>query len=326
MPQRGDDVRLLKMANDNAKEALRRQTLAGAGANDLNEALQMLRASLGLTGTIARIEAFDISHMQGSDQAAGMVVFQDGRPRPSLYRHFAVDEVTGADDVAALTSVVRRRLSHLKDASFGSRPDLLLIDGGRLQVEAIAQLLRALETDIPVAGMVKDDRHRTRGLVRADGQILELRRPAPTRRQTGSAARHLLRDSADLTTDEGLDNESTYAGQPDTRDLPDLPLLAEAGGIAPEDLALLRLLTAIQDEAHRFAGQYRQKRTKKRQTRFTLEGIPGIGPARRKALLTRFSSITAGSEAEEEAIAAVPGVGSTAAKAVYRHFHPERGD
>jgi len=326
MPQRGDDVRLLKMANDNAREALRRQTLAGAGANDLNEALQMLRASLGLTGTLARIEAFDISHHQGSDQAASMVVFQDGRPRPSLYRHFAVDEVAGADDVAALTSVVRRRLGHLKDDSFGSRPDLLLIDGGRLQVDAIVRLLSILETDIPVAGLVKDDRHRTRGLVRSDGQILELRRSAPDRRQTRPAARHLLRDSADAPAYGRLDAVQSGSGQPDDQALPDEPLLAGTGGIAPEDLSLLRLLTAIQDEAHRFAGQYRQKRTKKRQTRFTLEGIPGIGPVRRKALLTRFSSIKAISEADETALSAVPEVDAAAARAVYRHFHPDRED
>lgn len=295
-PKRGDDTRLLKMANDNAKETLRRQTLAGAGANDLNEAMQMLRSSLGIEGLLSRIEAYDISHLQGSDQAASMVVFQDGRPRPTLYRHFAVDEVTGADDIAALSSVVRRRLSHLQDASFGARPDLLLIDGGRLQVQAIVQLLSGLETEIPVAGLVKDDRHRTRGLVRPDGRIIELRRSPSSR-----LFRPVFRDA---TVEE--------------------PLLTEPAGIAPEDLSLLRLLTAIQDEAHRFAGQYRKKRTMKRQIRFSLESIPGIGPARRRALLTHFSSIRAISEAEESMIAAVPDIGPAAAHSVYQHFHQSK--
>ena len=99
------------------------------------------------------------------------------------------------------------------------------------------------------------------------------------------------------------------------------PLLTEASGIAPEDLSLLRLLTAIQDEAHRFAGQYRKKRTMKRQIRFSLESIPGIGPARRRALLTHFSSIRAISEADELLIAAVPDIGPAAAHSVYQHFH-----
>jgi len=305
VPQRGDDVRLLKMANDNAREALRRQTLVGTGANDLSEALQMLRSSLGIQGNLSRIEAFDISHLQGSDQAASMVVFHDGRPRPTLYRHFAVDESAGADDVAALVSIVRRRLARLQDDAFGARPDLLLIDGGRLQVQAIVQLLAGLETDIPVAGMVKDDRHRTRGLVRPDGRIIELRRSVASRSAGGSSrtARLTLRDAS-----------------PDP--LPDQSLLTKTADIAPEDLSLLRLLTAIQDEAHRFAGNYRKKRTSKRQTRFSLEDIPGIGPARRRSLLTHFSSLKAISEAEEEAIAAVPDIGPSLAKTVYQHFHP----
>lgn len=279
VPQRGDDARLLKMANDNARETLRRQTLIGTGANDLNEAMQMLRGSLGLAGPLTRIEAYDVSHLHGSDSAAAMVVFQDGRPRPSSYRHFSLDEVAAGDDVASMVSIIRRRLARLDDASFGLRPDLMLIDGGRLQVSAIVRLMSDLQTDVPVAGLVKDERHRTRGLVRPDGHIIELRRP------TGSRP-------------------------------------ARSSEIAPEDLSLLRLLTAIQDEAHRFAGQYRKKRTQKRQTKFTLEAIPGIGPARRKALLQHFSSIRSISEATEEALAAVPGLGTAAAKAVHRHFHP----
>jgi excinuclease ABC subunit C len=260
--------------------------------------MQTLRIALDIDGLLSRIEAYDISHLQGSDQTASMVVFQDGRPRPPLYRHFAVDEVAGADDIAALTSVVRRRLAHLQDAAFGTRPDLLLIDGGHLQVQTIVRLLAELDVGIPVAGLVKDDRHRTRGLVRQDGRIIELRRK-PVSRQT----QLVLKDAP-------VEEQS----------------IMEQTGIASEDLSLLRLLTAIQNEAHRFAGQYRKKRTQKRQTRFSLERIPGIGPTRRRALLVHFSSIRAISEAEETAIAAIPGIGPVAARAVYQHFHQTRGE
>lgn len=301
VPQRGEDYQLLKMADTNAKESLRRQTLAGSGARDLDEALRTLASELGITGRLARIEAYDISHMQGEDQAAGLVVFESGKPRRNLYRRFKVDELEGADDPAALVHVLRRRLARLGDNWLGARPDLLLVDGGKVQVNAVSNLLTELDMDIPVAGIVKDEKHRTRGLVRQDGSIIELRRTsAPRSRFAGL----VLRDEA--------------SAEYETR-----KLLTETGGVEPENLSLLRLLTAIQDEAHRFAGQYRAKRSFKRQTRYQLENITGVGAVRRRALLSHFNSIKAISEADEAEIAAVPQIGPALATVIFKHFHPD---
>ncbi len=301
VPQRGEDYQLLKMADTNAKESLRRQTLAGRGARDLDEALRTLASELGITGRLARIEAYDISHLQGEDQAAGLVVFESGKPRRNLYRRFKVDELEGADDPAALVHVIRRRLARLGDNWLGARPDLLLVDGGKVQVNAVSNLLTEMDIDIPVAGLVKDEKHRTRGLVRQDGSIIELRRTnAPRSRFAGLA----LRDEA--------------SAEYETR-----KLLSETGGVEPENLSLLRLLTAIQDEAHRFAGQYRAKRSFKRQTRYQLENIPGVGAVRRRALLSHFGSIKAVSEASEADLAAVPQIGPALATVIFKHFHPD---
>lgn len=336
VPQRGEDHQLLNMASTNARESLRRQTLAGRGANDLSEALRTLASELAITGQLSRIEAYDISHIQGVDQAASLVVFEEGRPRRHLYRRFKVDDIAGADDPAALVSVLSRRLAHLGDHSLGARPDLLLLDGGRLQVQAVSGLLEFLEIDIPVAGIVKDERHRTRGLVRQDGSIVELRRPGTGKsgkagktawgsRVAGRIGKGASAMDAQLAlrgADRGADSRQT-ADEAAEAENEAQALFAETGGIAPENLSLLRLLTAIQDEAHRFAGQYREKRSFKRQTRYKLEDIPGVGPARRRALLSHFSSIKAISEAAEREIAAVPDIGPVLAGVIFRHFHPD---
>lgn len=337
VPQRGEDHQLLNMASANARESLRRQTLAGRGANDLSEALRTLGEQLGIAGQLSRIECYDISHIQGADQAASLVVFEEGRPRRNLYRRFKVDEIEGADDPAALVAVLSRRLAHLGDASLGSRPDLLLLDGGRLQVQAVAGLLELLGVDIPVAGIVKDERHRTRGLVRQDGSIVELRRPGAGRtprgsRSTGRVTGRIGKPSPDMDSrlilrDADRDSDCvavTDAGEADASvegNTDIQALLAETGGIAPENLSLLRFLTAIQDEAHRFAGEYRARRSFKRQTRYRLEDIPGVGPARRRALLSHFTSVKAIAEADEREIAAVPDIGPVLAGVIHRHFH-----
>ncbi len=340
VPQRGEDYQLLKMADTNARESLRRQTLVGRGARDLDEALRTLGAQLGIEGRLSRIEAYDISHIQGVDQAAGLVVFETGKPRRNLYRRFKVDSLESADDPAALVHVIRRRLARLDENWLGARPDLLLVDGGRIQVQAVSDLLAELEIDIPVAGIVKDERHRTRGLVRQDGKIIELRRPGTVRVRPGGRKNLKAGDEyssvgsagarvADAGSDtdlyktaagaEGLTlRDETSDAEYETR-----KLLTETGGIAPEDLSLLRLLTAIQDEAHRFAGKYRANRSFKRQTRYQLESIPGVGAVRRRALLNHFSSIKAISEASEVEIAAVPQIGPALATIIFKHFHPE---
>ena len=173
-------------------------------------------------------------------------------------------------------------------SDFGSRPDLILVDGGRGHVATARQLFNEMGIEVAVAGMVKDERHRTRGLALLDGSIVELR---PSRRL----------------------NEGDYPPADET-----------AGDLGqPEQLALLRLLTAIQDEAHRFAGQYRSKLHKKRSTRFSLEGIRGIGPNRRRLLLQQFQTIKGVSAASLAELESLKGLGSEAALAVFKHFHPE---
>ncbi len=287
-PRRGANSHLLQMAKTNAEESLRRHTLlGGSGQTALQEALQLLS---GFTGQPDRpphrIEAIDISNTGLEDKAASLIVFQDGRPARQQYRQFRLDSLEGTDDYAALRETLRRRLRHLGEQEFGSRPDLILVDGGRGHVSAALKVLTEIGLNLPVAGMVKDDRHRTRGLALADGTVVELR-------------------------------------QKRARSNQDDPLATPDSLQAQRQLLLLRLLTAIQDEAHRFAGRYRLKLQKKRNMRFTLEGIRGIGPRRRRLLLQNFQTIKGISEASLDLLLAVSGLGNPAAQAVYKHFHPE---
>ncbi|MDW7657039.1 MAG: helix-hairpin-helix domain-containing protein, partial [Bacillota bacterium] len=285
-PLRGNSAALLQMAQANAAESLRRHTLQGGNRQSaLQETIRLLAEVLELEMPLHRIEAIDISHMGYQDQAAGLVVFQEGRPLRKHYRHFRLDPLKAPDDYEAMRQTLRRRLHHLEDQSFGDRPDLILADGGIGQVNALSQVLDEMAVKIPVAGIVKDERHRTRGLVNQSGKTIELRT------QPGSL---LLADG----------DSSDYA--------------IESG----EKLALLRLLTAIQDEAHRFAGRYRTGLHHKRQTRFTLEGIAGIGPARRRLLLQQFQTIKKIADASLEDLLSVKGLSEQAARSVYQHFHP----
>lgn len=293
-PERGAGRQLLDMAQNNAEEALRRHTLlGGSGQTALQESLRLLARLAARDRALHRIEAYDISNTGEQDKAASLVVFQEGKPARQQYRLFRLDRLQGTDDYAAMRETLRRRLAHLNEQEFGSRPDLILVDGGRGHVAAALDVLQEMKLDLAVAGMVKDDRHRTRGLALPDGSIVELR---PARRQ-------------DLADDVPFD-------------LPGTPSDDEDLG-QPEQMALLRLLTAIQDEAHRFAGQYRSKLHKKRTTRFSLESISGIGPNRRRLLLQQFQTIKGISQATLSDLQNVKGLGESAAAAVYRHFHPE---
>ncbi len=286
-PRRGKDVALLEMARNNAEESLRRHTLQGGNKETaLQQTIVLLAEVLELPAAPARIEALDISFRDPQDQAAGLVVFQNGRPARSQYRHFRLAGLDKPDDYAAMSQTLQRRLKRLEDESFGSQPDLILADGGLGQVNALKKVLAEQNIQIPLAGIVKDQKHRTRALVRQDGRVIELRSPAD----------QLLLADAD-------NNELDVSDE--------------------EKLALLRLLTAIQDEAHRFAGRYMANLHKKRQTKFKLETISGIGPARRKLLLQHFHTIKNISRASLDQLMAVEGLPEKAAQAVYEHFHPE---
>jgi excinuclease ABC subunit C len=207
-----------------------------------------------------------------------MVVFEKGKPKKSDYRKFRIKSVEGPNDYACMHEVLTRRLLHgleerqdmeLRniDAQYGSFtrfPDLILMDGGRGQVNICLQVLEELGINIPVCGMVKDDNHRTRGLYFNNVEL-----PIDTR-------------------SEGF-----------------------------------KLITRIQDEAHRFAIEYHRSLRSKAQVRSVLDDIPGIGAARRKALMRDFESIKDIKEASVEELMKVPELREKEALAVYEFFHKE---
>lgn len=277
-PQRGDKAKLVKLANDNA-----RLLLDQFGARLKSEekrtkgAMQQLSHLLHFEEyPIRRVEAYDISNTFGSLSVGSMVVFEDGKPKPSDYRKFRIQTVTGADDYASMREVLTRRFTHAidemkklsaegKDPSLGSftkLPDLILMDGGRGQVNIALEVLESIGLDIPVAGMVKDDRHRTRGLYYQNQEI------------------------------DFASNREAFL-----------------------------LITRIQDEAHRFAITYHRSLRAQQQVKSVLDTIPGIGPARRKALVLAFGSVEGVRKASLEALTQVDGMTEKSAQSVYDFFH-----
>lgn len=172
-PQRGDGVRLVELAQKNAREEAERVTSKEERAAGTVIALQNL---LGLENAPRRMESFDISHTSGTDIVASMVVFRDGRPLKSDYRRFKIEELQNQDDYRSMEQVLRRRLKRMldEDKGFAERPDLLLIDGGVAHANVACSVLREFGLQIPVYGMVKDNRHRTRALVTADGAEISI--------------------------------------------------------------------------------------------------------------------------------------------------------
>ena len=225
------------------------------------------------------MEAFDISNTNGFESVGSMVVYEKGRPRRSDYRKFRLKTVTGPDDYASMYEVLTRRFTHgLEErrqieeggldrelGSFTKFPDLILMDGGKGQVNIALKVLDELHLSIPVCGMVKDDFHRTRGLYYQNEEI---------------------------------------------------PIDKSSEGF--------RLITRIQDEAHRFAIEYHRSLRGKGQIHSVLDDIPGIGPSRRKALMRQFASIEAIREADVETLKNVPSMNAKAAEAVYRFFRDQR--
>lgn len=173
VPQRGENVKWLALANENARQETERVT---SFEEKLNGTLVKLGELLGLDGAPKRMEAYDISNTAGKDIVASMTVFADGRPLKSAYRLFKIRGLADQDDYASMRQVIARRFAHLKndDAGFDQLPDLLLIDGGAGQVACAVEAQQALGFSVPTFGMVKDDRHRTRALVTADGRELSI--------------------------------------------------------------------------------------------------------------------------------------------------------
>ena len=279
VPQKGQKGRLVELAARNAalvlgqdKERLKRDEQRTIGA------VRQITGLMGIEG-VRRIEAYDISNTSGVESVGSMVVYEDGRPKRSDYRKFKIRTVQGPNDYASMREVLTRRFSHglremeeLKDqeeelGSFTRFPDLIMMDGGRGQVNIALEVLGELGLSIPVCGMVKDDSHRTRGLY--------------------------------------------YENR-------ELPIDRHSEGF--------RLITRIQDEAHRFAIEYHRSLRGKGQVHSLLDEIPGIGPTRRKALMRAFGDIESVREAGEEALAAVPGMNRASARSVYEFFHAKKND
>ena len=178
VPQRGERAELLRMARRNAREEVERIT---SDAERTGKTLEQLGTLAGLAEAPRRLESYDISHTAGQDMVASMVVFADGRPLKRDYRRFQVKTLDHADDLRAMEEVLERRFRRYLegDEHFAPLPDLLLMDGGQLQAEAACHVLERLGLTVPVLGMVKDDRHRTRALVTPQGQELGIQQSPP---------------------------------------------------------------------------------------------------------------------------------------------------
>ena len=260
VPQRGQRRALLDIAHRNAREEVERVTDA---VQRINGTLRLLQETAQLPVLPRRMESYDISHTGGADQVGGMVVFQDGKPLKSAYRRFRIESCAGADDYGAMREVLTRRFRRYLDGDekFAPLPDLLLIDGGQEHARVAEQVLAETGLDVPVLGMVKDDRHRTRALITARGQELGIQQTP----------------------------------------------------------ALFALIGTVQEEVHRFAIAYHHQKHTRSAKRSQLDGIPGVGEARKKRLLQHFGTVTAVKNAALEQLSAV--VPEAAARAVYEKFH-----
>ena len=276
VPKIGTKEKLVELAKKNAamvlsqdKERIKREAGRTIGA------MKEISTLLGLSD-ISRVEAFDISNTNGFESVGSMVVYERGKPKRSDYRKFKIRTVKGPDDYASMHEVLTRRFRHGMEeerelrsrempeelGSFTRFPDLLMMDGGKGQVNVALQVLEELGLRIPVCGMVKDDNHRTRGLYFNNVEI---------------------------------------------------PIDRNSEGF--------RLITRIQDEAHRFAIEYHRSLRSKEQVHSVLDDIEGIGPSRRKALMRQFQSLEAIREADVETLAAVPSMNRAAAERVWKFFH-----
>ncbi len=270
VPRKGTKEKLVELAAKNAglvlktdKERLKREEGRTIGA------VKELEKLLGLEHVV-RMEAYDISNTSGFASVGSMIVYERGKPKRNDYRKFKIKGVQGADDYASMEEVLIRRFEHgLKEQKEGKElggftafPDLIMMDGGKGQVNVALSVLDKLKLDIPVCGMVKDDNHRTRGLYYNNVEI---------------------------------------------------PIDRNSEGF--------RLITRIQDEAHRFAITFHRQLRSKNQVHSVLDDIPGVGAARRKDLMKHFADIEAIKNATVEELKSLPSMNEKSANDVYRFFH-----
>ena len=272
IPKKGTKEKLVELAQKNAqmvlkndKERLKREEGRTIGA------VKELEKILGLAGII-RMEAYDISNTNGFNSVGSMVVYEHGKPKRNDYRKFKIKSVQGPDDYASMNEVLTRRFEHglrerqdeSETGGFQAFPDLIMMDGGRGQVNIALEVLEKLNLHIPVCGMVKDDNHRTRGL---------------------------YFNNVELPIDRNSE--------------------------------CFRLITRIQDEAHRFAITFHRQLRSKGQVHSILDDIPGVGPARRKDLMRSFENIEAIRNATVDDLKELPSMNEKSAQEVYKFFHQD---
>ena len=259
VPVKGEKKKLLELAYDNASLVLKQ---------DVERIKREEKRTIGATKDIAnilgiptadRLEAFDISHISGTLSVASMVVFEKGVPKKNAYRKFKLKSIDGPDDYASMKEVLSRRFT---DERFDVYPDVIMMDGGKGQVNTALMVLDSLGIDIPVCGMVKDDNHHTRGLYYNNKEV-------------------------------------------------EFPKGSEA----------MLMITALQDEAHRFAIEYHRQLRSKNQVHSILDEIEGVGPARRKALIKHFKDIEQIRNAGREELEGVEGITKAVAEKIYDFFH-----
>ena len=270
IPKKGTKEKLVELAQKNAQMVLKndRERLKREEGRTIG-AVKELEKILGLKG-IVRMEAYDISNTNGFDSVGSMVVYEHGKPKRNDYRKFKIKSVQGPDDYASMNEVLTRRFEHglreqqeeSETGGFQAFPDLIMMDGGRGQVNIALEVLEKLDLHIPVCGMVKDDNHRTRGLYFNNMEL-----------------------PIDRTSE------------------------------------CFRLITRIQDEAHRFAITFHRQLRSKGQVHSVLDDIPGVGPARRKDLMRSFENIDAIRNATVEELKDLPSMNEKSAQEVYKFFH-----
>lgn len=277
VPKIGAKEKLVELARNNAEIVLKKdKERILLEEKKTKGALEELRQLLNMD-SLNRLEAFDISNTNGFQNVGSMVVFEGGKPIKGDYRKFRIKSVDGPDDYSCMHEVLSRRFIHgfeekkklmesnvdNRFGSFSRFPDLILMDGGRGQVNVALDVLKELDISIPVCGMVKDDNHHTRGLY-VDGVEIPIDRHSES----------------------------------------------------------FKLITRVQDEAHRFAIEYHKSLREKNQVHSIFEDIPGIGPQRRKALLRSFENVEEIKNASVELIATRAEIPESVAQAVYDFFHP----
>lgn len=270
IPKKGTKEKLVELAQKNAQMVLKndRERLKREEGRTIG-AVKELEKILGLKGII-RMEAYDISNTNGFDSVGSMVVYEHGKPKRNDYRKFKIKTVQGPDDYASMNEVLTRRFGHglreqqeeSETGGFQIFPDLIMMDGGRGQVNIALEVLEKLHLHIPVCGMVKDDNHRTRGLYFNNTEV-------------------------------PIDRNSEC----------------------------FRLITRIQDEAHRFAITFHRQLRSKGQVHSVLDDIPGVGLARRKDLMRHFENIDAIRNATVEELKELPSMNGKSAQEVYKFFH-----